>query len=819
MRARRRILQTVAILAAAAVSLCLPSAAHAQPSCPSLPPDVHTRAALELAAKGVDDIRWNTSYSAVVPASWLWSGRLLSPAEADEFVEAVACLLPLGSIDVEPEQVSVSRTKDGIAVMLPTSGDLYGFDFPPDGPWELDETRTVRSLGKGKWAMMLRTGGDVAPFFNDVVVTAKGLRLSEPWPLPASATATRLEWIRAGAGNTSTLAFDVDPPSWRRMQQFVVSDSGYGEDAPLDVEVLVCCLAILVILRQLRKAGDSADRRTADAVSAMRRRRLGVTAAVLVVLNMRYVAFDVMSQVPALPELSYSWINVTVRGLVLIVVATVLIPPNRRWVRRTVLISTSIVVAFAAYFYPAEMLLNGLGWPAAILLLGWVTSGLLPNGGPKNARELGHRVAIALLLLGVAVLGAPSVWSAALVFNLAPVIVAVGLMITVADRRRRIPVLLDRTDCLLVALAAGLLTLQVLPTHYLGLSISVATPALVICLYVAMRLPGVLLRRADVESHLAGDVGDLSRLQTRLMNAEERLENVEKQISTLDAAPYQATHDDLRRELVRRAEKLRSWELSDEPHPQPLPATPGLFAKVRFAVRRSAPQAPEVPAPVVVDPLPPGIRPVDLALVLGPRASAGRNARTVMRFGLLPVLVCAGIQWGQEELGPNFKSDRWWDSTLSGPSHLADVVAFWLMPLFVLGLAWGCLPGRRGAGRALTVWVPFALAMGSAWLIPRLLALAPAGRWVFFTSLLLFALLLAALAADLTTLRQLSGRTRPSASVARFYGVNKLVTALGLLIPLLASGLTIWAQIQKGVLEQPAPQQETRTTGTATPTP
>jgi hypothetical protein len=43
------------------------------------------------------------------------------------------------------------------------------------------------------------------------------------------------------------------------------------------------------------------------------------------------------------------------------------------------------------------------------------------------------------------------------------------------------------------------------------------------------------------------------------------------------------------------------------------------------------------------------------------------------------------------------------------------------------------------------------------------------------------------------------------------------VTTLGILIPLVASGRTVWAQIQKGVLDQPAttPQQDSRTSSPA----
>jgi hypothetical protein len=47
---------------------------------------------------------------------------------------------------------------------------------------------------------MLRPDGGSAALFDDVIVTASGLRLEEPWPMPSNATAARLEWTGAGAG-------------------------------------------------------------------------------------------------------------------------------------------------------------------------------------------------------------------------------------------------------------------------------------------------------------------------------------------------------------------------------------------------------------------------------------------------------------------------------------------------------------------------------------------------------------------------------------------------------------------------------------------
>jgi hypothetical protein len=196
------------------------------------------------------------------------------------------------------------------------------------------------------------------------------------------------------------------------------------------------------------------------------------------------------------------------------------------------------------------------------------------------------------------------------------------------------------------------------------------------------------------------------------------------------------------------------------------------------------------------------------------------NVRVVLKFGLPLALVGAAIEWGQEELGRNFVVSRWIDPNLTALFYLVEVAVFWLTPAALLGLTWGCLPGRRGTGRAVAVWLPFAIAFTSAWLIPYLLGLAPAGRWLFFASLLLLTLLVAALATDLTTIRALNGRSRPAAGVARLYGLNKTVAVLGLILPLIGSGLTLWGQLQNGVLREPtSTQQQVRTTSTPdTPT-
>ena len=76
-------------------------------------------------------------------------------------------------------------------------------------------------------------------------------------------------------------------------------------------------------------------------------------------------------------------------------------------------------------------------------------------------------------------------------------------------------------------------------------------------------------------------------------------------------------------------------------------------------------------------------------------------------------------------MGDNFALNQWIDPALPALAHLAEVDAFWLMPLLVLELAWSVLPGRRGTGRALAVWFRFALATCSAWLVPHVLDLAP----------------------------------------------------------------------------------------------
>ena len=83
-------------------------------------------------------------------------------------------------------------------------------------------------------------------------------------------------------------------------------------------------------------------------------------------------------------------------------------------------------------------------------------------------------------------------------------------------------------------------------------------------------------------------------------------------------------------------------------------------------------------------------------MAIGPDGRPNPTARRVIAFGLVPALAGAAIQWGQEELGDNFALNQWIDPALPALAHLAEVDAFWLMPLLVPGLAWSVLPGWRG---------------------------------------------------------------------------------------------------------------------------
>jgi hypothetical protein len=139
-------------------------------------------------------------------------------------------------------------------------------------------------------------------------------------------------------------------------------------------------------------------------------------------------------------------------------------------------------------------------------------------------------------------------------------------------------------------------------------------------------------------------------------------------------------------------------------------------------------------------------------------------------------------------------------------SNFWSQLVFWIFPLLALAVAWGVLAGRRGTGRGIQVWLFIVVPLGAHAIVNRWLDQSATLSIVFQCALLLVLLIIMGLRLDLTSI----GQYQNVSYFELFRGyvrLNRVVAATTILLPLVTAGLTIWNQIDSGVLQQKAPVQ------------
>jgi hypothetical protein len=81
----------------------------------------------------------------------------------------------------------------------------------------------------------------------------------------------------------------------------------------------------------------------------------------------------------------------------------------------------------------------------------------------------------------------------------------------------------------------------------------------------------------------------------------------------------------------------------------------------------------------------------------------------------------------------------------------------------------------------------------------------PNANVLFRGTLALVILLVVGLTMDLSTLRLQDSTTSGVGIFRRYYNFNRVIATVTLLVPLATAGLTLWQQIDSGVLKQQAP--------------
>lgn len=236
---------------------------------------------------------------------------------------------------------------------------------------------------------------------------------------------------------------------------------------------------------------------------------------------------------------------------------------------------------------------------------------------------------------------------------------------------------------------------------------------------------------------------------------------------------------------------------------------------------RQPTELPEPRGPVDQWKLPWNVRPVDVALAIGPGVSWWENGVRGAQIGaFLGAPATIYFSYTKTESGKIGA----FDSHLGLLRLLCSVIwesGFWVIAAFVLGCLWTSLPGRRWPVKGTVLWAGFAIPFAVDFILgqeilhqgvvaEQSLGL-PTGE-ILRLLLLLFELCLVGLVFDWLTFRDADRlRIRKWRLLATLYGVRELVPTLAeAVVPLLASLIGIYIQYkspgaeQHGILQPPA---------------
>jgi Family of unknown function (DUF6185) len=190
-----------------------------------------------------------------------------------------------------------------------------------------------------------------------------------------------------------------------------------------------------------------------------------------------------------------------------------------------------------------------------------------------------------------------------------------------------------------------------------------------------------------------------------------------------------------------------------------------------------------------------------MALALGPGCEPWRNVRKAygpaVGLVLVPVVYFA---WRASFVGLQYIPSPY--SYFGFITNLWTELTFWLFPLLALAVAWSSLAGRRGPGRAIQVWLCVSLPLIIHSFINDVFNQSGTLTPILRCALLLIALLCLGLWLDMSTLRLYRADVTSFRLFQGYVRLNRVVAILTILVPLVTASLTIWNQIDNGVLHQ-----------------
>jgi len=826
--------------------LSAPSPTHADVGCNlnSLAEPSGT-ATLSLTVPHIDNATWTSTINLNVPLSWPPARDLFQNASSDSFQHAFNCLFPDNivflSLPSSPT-ISVSRDGDYAKLKMFSQGAISDWGVYISWPWDVNVSQQALSVGF--------VPGPDKPNINwtSITATTHGFRITNPKPVPASNSGTQFTWQQMTSGQKVNLvAFSLIPEKFLRIAMTAQND-GLWQSIPLQAEELLFPILFILILNRRRgKEMNAAD----DAWTVTR--RLCIAVAALAALEL---VFDILYRRTLLVRWLYAGDDI---GQLCVIYATAfaaLRPYLREASRRLARLSLSLILGcFAAtllvVFFSDMYSFDGTVPRLLLAITGLVTTffswviiidGLLGILWPitGRARPVGFplRTAIVLALVTtfVSVLSTPSHFFPTTFFptiflpSIAGFMITFGVLLVVARGKRSVPLIPERDDLILLALLVGYGMLLTGPQWYLGYRVGLIPifGILVTLSVLSISREHSLLKPDDGRLSSFRPAGEMLRnlpperlktLQLRLFSAEGKLTKVTKDLTVLQSTPLVTPEQLARRALLENEQKrLRCWPLDESPPEATLSAR--LNSRVRTLLGHQ--KQGDDNEPGVEFPEPAG--PADMALALGPACDPVGNLSRAFRPAFILVLLPACyFAWRQ-----NLVNSTPWTSLqyyIALVENLSKELAFWLLFPLVLAVAWSSLAGRRGTERGLQIWLIFLLPIAVHVFFNQIFGQSATLTSVLQCAILLVILLILGVWIDLTMLRE-SRRNVTSFKLFQGYvRLNRVVAAVTLLVPLVTAGLTIWNQINSGVLHQKvSPAQVTANTpgpasSSASPTP
>ena len=775
-------------------------------------------AELDLTAQRIDNAESISTLQLDVISSWPHAKDLFQDSSSTEYQDALACL-----VSTEDEysgistKISVGLHGKYVRIKVIDKNLIYDWDPDVPSPWSVSNADRVTQL-------TFRPDTSLVKFtWESITVKMSGFDLETPKPLPASEPAAgQYVWravtkhdVKTHGKKAKTItkinilpSFNVIPDE-RMKLVFAAEGSNQGQAIPFDAEQLAILLAMASVLKVR-------DERAIDAGGRTRiiTRRLCIGAAIISAVQ---IAADIASW-----QLYRFGVFSPIVELIDFLVIFALIGRLPRTSRARYVL-TAIVALIAAPFVSLYVHVAWLDFLGSAYLLFFSACSIIAiscisvlrnlaillsperktiTSENRSARQAGKGVMIAFIIISILFqFAAGDNYSDGFpggiyfVNELIRCLIAFGILLVIARRRRPVSVFLEREDCLLLALAVGYVMLLSGPRWYVGYEFSIVCGVAVITTVIILRVTEKRSIIKPFTNILRGKAPEeLRRAQERLTRTERKVTELTSDLKAFENMPLTDEQLRARKRLQGEMSSLHRWPTSEEP------ASLTILEKKR---RRAL--GPPDRDPAVEQEFPRSAGPADMALALGPACEAEGNLRSACLLALTLAVAPAcyfalhGISLSFPQAGPV-------PSASAFISNFWLQLVFWAFPLLVLAVAWSPLAGRRGTGRGIQVWLFVVIPLGVHAIVNHWLDQSSTLSIVFQGALLLILLVILGLRLDLASI----GQYQNVSYFELFRGyvrLNRVIAAVTILLPLVTAGLTIWNQIDSGVLQQKAPVQ------------